>query len=65
MKESGHHYAHARYYNSDLSIFLSVDPMFAKYPSITSYAYCAGNPVRFVDPDGRGWIKNDEDGTVS
>jgi len=27
--------------------------------------YKEGNPVKFIDPDGRGWIKNDEDGTVS
>ena len=44
----------ARYYDSDLSgLFLSVDPMADKYPSISPYAYCAWNPVRLIDPDGR------------
>ena len=26
-----------------------------KYPSISPYAYCAWNPVKLVDPDGREW----------
>ena len=41
----------ARHYNSALSIWLSVDPMADKYPSISPYTYCANNPVRLVDPD--------------
>ena len=43
----------ARHYNSALSIWLSVDPMADKYPSTSPYTYCANNPVRLVDPDGR------------
>ena len=42
-----------RHYNSDLSIWLSVDPMADKYPGVSPYTYCANNPVRLVDPDGR------------
>ena len=45
----------ARYYNSDLSIWLSVDPMADKYPNLSPYTYCADNPVRMVDEDGRDW----------
>ena len=43
----------ARYYNSDLSIWISVDPMVDKYPNLSPYTYCADNPVRLVDWDGR------------
>ena len=43
----------ARHYNSDLSIWLSVDPMSDKYPSTSPYTYCGNNPVKLVDPDGR------------
>ena len=43
----------ARYYNSDLSIWLSVDPLVDKYPNLSPYTYCADNPVRLVDEDGR------------
>ena len=45
-------YFGARYYTSDLSIWLSVDPMAAKYPSLNPYTYCANNPVKLVDPNG-------------
>jgi RHS repeat-associated protein len=52
--ETGFSYFGARYYDSDLSgLFLSVDPMADKYPSISPYAYCAWNPVKLVDDDGR------------
>ncbi|MBR4787074.1 MAG: RHS repeat-associated core domain-containing protein [Bacteroidales bacterium] len=50
--ETGFSYIGSRYYNSDLSIWLSVDPMSDKYPSLSPYTYCANNPVRCVDPDG-------------
>lgn len=42
-----------RHYNSDLSIWLSVDPMSDKYSGVSPYVYCANNPVRLVDEDGR------------
>ena len=52
--ESGFHYYGARYYWSVLlTSWLSVDPMADKYPSISPYAYCAWNPVKLVDPDGK------------
>ena len=50
--ETGYHYFGARYYNSDLSLWLSVDPMSDKYPSLSPYNYCAWNPMKIVDPDG-------------
>ena len=52
-RETGFSYFGARYYDSDLTgLFLSVDPMSDKYPSLSPYAYCAWNPVKLVDPDG-------------
>ena len=48
----GFSYFGARYYDSDLSVWLSVDPMSDKYPSTSGYMYCLGNPVRLVDPTG-------------
>ena len=50
--ETGYHYFGARYYNSELSLWLSVDPMSDKYPSLSPYNYCAWNPLKLVDPDG-------------
>ena len=58
--ETGLSYFGARYYTSDLSIWLSVDPMSAKYPSLSPYVYCADNPVKLVDPNGEEvWIIGD------
>lgn len=51
--ETGYYYFDARYHDPSLSgLFLSVDPMADKYPSISPYAYCAWNPMKLVDPDG-------------
>ena len=56
--ETGYGYFGARYMDHELlTSWLSVDPMADKYPSISPYAYCAWNPVRLVDPDGKEiWI---------
>lgn len=50
--ETGLSYFGSRYYSSDLSIWLSVDPQSDKYPSLSPYTYCANNPVKLVDPNG-------------
>lgn len=51
--ETGYGYFGARYMDHELmTIWLSVDPMADKYPSISPYTYCAWNPVKLVDPDG-------------
>ncbi len=54
--ETGLSYFGARYYSSDLSIWLSVDPMSDKYPSLSPYSYCANNPIKLVDPNGEEFI---------
>ena len=54
--ETGFSYFGSRYYSSDLSFWLSVDPQASKYPSLSPYVYCADNPVRCVDPNGEDWI---------
>jgi RHS repeat-associated protein len=54
--ETGYGYFGARYYDSGLSMWLSVDPMSDKYPSMSPYNYCANNPVILVDPDGRAAV---------
>ena len=55
--ETGLSYFGSRYYSSDLSVWLSVDPMSDKYASLSPYVYCADNPVRLVDPDGEDWVE--------
>ena len=51
--ETGYSYYGTRYYTDRLSIWLSVDPLSDKYPHLSPYAYCADNPVLYVDPDGK------------
>ena len=52
-EETGYGYFGARYMDHELmTMWLSVDPLSDKYPSISPYAYCAWNPVKLVDPDG-------------
>ncbi|MDD5703238.1 MAG: RHS repeat-associated core domain-containing protein [Dehalococcoidales bacterium] len=51
-EESGLYYSWHRYYSPVLGRFTQVDPLWQKYPSLTSYQYCDNNPLKFVDPDG-------------
>ena len=46
----------ARMLDPRIGRWLTIDPMFAKYPSISPYSYCANSPIYFKDPDGRDLI---------
>ena len=50
--ETGYSYFGARYYSSDLSVWLSVDPMSDKYAYQSGYVYCGNNPIKIIDPNG-------------
>ncbi len=66
--ETGYSYFGARYLDHALTtVWLSVDPMADKYPSISPYAYCAWNPLKLVDPKGREMWKPEIlfDGTLN
>ena len=52
-RETGLDYRGARFYDSDIGRFLSVDPLAEDYASWSPYNYVLGNPVMLVDPDGR------------
>ena len=53
-EETGYNYHGARYYDASiLTGWLSVDPVADNYPSLSPYNYCALNPVKLVDPDGK------------
>ena len=62
-QETGLDYRGARFYDSDIGRFLSLDPLAADYPSLSDYNYVAGNPIFFTDPTGQWpdppeWVKN-------
>ena len=43
----------ARSRNPVSTLWYGIDPLFEKYPDFSPYNYCAGNPVKLVDEDGR------------
>ena len=46
----------ARWYDSLLGRTSTMDPLAEKYYSLSPYLWCAGNPVKYIDPDGNNAI---------
>ena len=48
----------ARQYAAAIGRWDRVDPLCEKYYDVSPYAYCGGNPINAIDPDGRSiWTK--------
>ena len=61
----------ARMYDPELGRWFNNDPLAEKYYTMSPYVYCANNPIKYIDPDGRkivdakgnvifkdgGWVK--------
>ena len=50
-----------RVYSATLGVFTSADPAkqgMADTQSGNGYAYARGNPVRYIDPNGFGWVSD-------
>ena len=45
----------ARNRNPITAVWYGIDELFEKYPENGPYGYCGGNPVKFVDLDGRSF----------
>jgi RHS repeat-associated protein len=43
----------ARMYDEILGRWMSLDPLAIKYYSLSPYSYCANNPLKYIDPDGK------------
>jgi len=50
--ETGYSYFGARYYDADISVWLSVDPMSSLYANVSPYCYVLNNPIKYIDPWG-------------
>lgn len=54
----------ARTLESVMQRFTSMDPLCEKYPAVSPYAYCAGNPLRYIDPDGKDVYELTQNGRI-
>ena len=52
-EETGYYYFGARNYLPALSIWGAVDPLADKYIYNSPYVYCDGNPIKYIDPNGK------------
>jgi RHS repeat-associated protein len=61
--ESGYSYFGARYYDPNISIWLSVDPLSDEYPNHSPYTYALNNPIKVIDPNGMStdWVETTAD----
>ncbi|MBS4034929.1 MAG: RHS repeat-associated core domain-containing protein [Ignavibacterium sp.] len=59
--ETNYDYFGARYYDSELARWTTIDPLADKFPGWSPYNYTLNNPLKYVDPDGREAVKADPD----
>ncbi|MDR1349057.1 MAG: hypothetical protein LBJ63_11655 [Prevotellaceae bacterium] len=58
LEEDTTEYAYQAEYSTR---WLSPDPLAEKYPQLSPYVFCANNPLKYIDPDGRElkiWYKD-------
>lgn len=63
--ETGLYYFGTRYLHPKYATWLSVDPLATKYPNVSPYVYCHGNPISWIDPDGKDDYKMDKWGYLT
>ena len=55
---TGLYYFGARYYDTDVSRFITRDPVSGRPTdpqTLNKYVYCRNNPIKYTDPDGKLW----------
>ena len=67
IKGEGNSYDYgARLYDPRIGKWWAVDPLAAKYPNLSTYNFCANNPIIYIDPDGKKivYVIRNEQGEV-
>jgi RHS repeat-associated protein len=63
MDATGLYYYGARYYDPELGRFLTRDPLVGvstNPETLNKYSYCANNPLKYIDPTGLWFEREDE-----
>ena len=51
-EETGLYYYGARYYDPRVSLWISVDSQWERYPNVSGYSFSLNNPIKFIDTEG-------------
>lgn len=54
----------ARWFDPMLPLTTTQDPLAEKYYSISPYTWCAGNPVKYFDPNSLDWVMGNKDQSI-
>ena len=57
--------SHARWYDPLLARTTTQDPLAEKYCNLSPYAWCAANPMKYIDPNGMDNYQVDSLGNIS
>lgn len=55
----------ARFYDPDIARWLTLDPLADNHYNTDPFVFCANNPIKFIDPNGLDWVRNNKTGEIT